>query len=158
MEGGAGGRADSGAAGGADAGAARTLSEEGRRPGRQVATLGVVTTLAVAWLNVALTGRLSLFFDLTFVVLCLVAALAVRPRDFFLVGVLPPLLMLATVTMLAVVARAAVADEVDSLVQAVVSGLAHHAGGLVTGYALTLGVLALRQLALRSSRRPRRIA
>jgi hypothetical protein len=105
----------------------------------------------VAGLNIALTDELSLFFDLTFVVLCLMAALSVRPRDFFVVGVLPPLLMLGTVTLLAVVARGAVAEEVDSLVQAVVSGLAHHAGALVAGYALALAILALRQVALRNS-------
>lgn len=136
-------------------GAARTLWDEGRKPGRQVVTLTTLAAVAVAWLNVGLSGRLSLFFDLTFVVLCLVAALAVRPRDFFVVGVLPPLLMLGVMTMLAMAARGAVADEVDGLVQAVVSGLAHHAGGLVAGYALTLAVLALRQVALRNSGRIR---
>ncbi|HEX6247456.1 MAG TPA: DUF6542 domain-containing protein [Nocardioidaceae bacterium] len=133
----------------------RTLWEEGRRPGRLVVTLSTLATLAVAWVNVSLTGRLSLFFDLTFVVVCLAAALAVRPRDMFVVGVMPPLLMLATVTLLAAADRGAVADEVDSLVQAVVSGLAHHAGGLVSGYAAALVVLALRQVALRNAGRLR---
>jgi hypothetical protein len=138
--------------------APRTLWDEGRKPGRQVATLSTLAAVAVAWLNVALSDRLSLFFDLTFVVLCLVAALSVHPRDFFVVGVLPPLLMLGVISMLAVTARGAVAEEVDSLVQAVVSGLAHHAGGLVAGYAIALGVLALRQVALRNSGRIRRTA
>jgi uncharacterized membrane protein (GlpM family) len=127
------------------------LWEEGRRPGRQVATLSLLTAYGLAGLDLLLTDRLSLFFDLTFVVLCLVAALAVRPRDFFVVGVLPPLLMFATVALLAVVARTAVAEEVDGLAQAIVSGLAHHAGALVAGYALALTVLALRQIALRNS-------
>lgn len=135
--------------------APRTLWEEGRRPGRQVVTLGALTAAAAAWLDVGLSGRLMLFFDVTFVVVCLAAALAVRPRDFFLVGVLPPLLMLGVVTMLAVSARGAVAEEVDGLVQAVVSGLAHHAGALAVGYVFTLGILALRQAVLgRSRRRP----
>lgn len=138
--------------------APRTLWEEGRLPGRQVVALTTLLAVGLAWLNVALTGRLSLFFDLTFVLLCVVAALAVRPRDFFAVGVLPPLLMLGVVTMLAATTRAAVADEVDSLVQAVVSGLAHHAGGLVAGYAPALLVLALRQVALRNAGPSRRTA
>jgi ATP/ADP translocase len=120
--------------------------------------LSTLTALAVAASNVLLTGELSLFFDLTFVVICLAAALAVRPRDFFVVGVLPPLLMLATITLLAVFAREAVAEVMDSLVQAVVSGLAHHAGALVAGYALALAVLALRQVALRNSGRLRTFA
>jgi ATP/ADP translocase len=116
-----------------------------------VVTLSLLAALALAGLNLLFTGQLSLFFDLTFVVLCLVAALAVRPRDFFAVGVLPPLLMLATVVLLASFARTAVAEEVDGLAQAVVSGLAHHAGALVAGYALALVVLALRQVALRNA-------
>ena len=37
------------------------------------------------------------------------------------------------------------ADPGDGFLQAVVSGLAHHAGSLVVGYALTLAILALRQ-------------
>lgn len=128
---------------------ARTLWEEGRLPGAQVAALALPAVLSTAALNLAMAGRLSLFFDLTFVVVCLVAAFAVRPRDFFVAGVLPPLLMLVTVTSLAALARGTVAEEVDSFAQAVVSGLAHHAGGLLAGYAAALIVLALRQIALR---------
>jgi hypothetical protein len=133
----------------------RTLWEEGRQPGRQVATVAVAVTLVVVVLNLLLSGRITLFFDLAFVAVCVGAALSVRPRDFFVVGVFPPLLMFFTVTMLALVDRSAVADGTDALVQAVVSGLAHHAGALVAGYALTLGVLALRQLARRNSGRIR---
>lgn len=131
--------------------AAPALWDEGRLHGRHVGVLSLLAVLGTAAFDLALTGRLSLFFDLTFVVLCLVAAFAVRPRDFFVVGVLPPFLMLVAVTALALTARGTIADEVDSLVQAVVSGLAHHAGGLIAGYATALLVLALRQAALRHS-------
>lgn len=120
-----------------------------------MAALAGAAVLLVAAVNLTLSGRVSLFFDLCFVVVCLAAGLAVHPRDFFLVGVLPPLLMLLAVTAVAAVDRAAVADEVDSLVQAVVSGLAHHAGALLAGYAAALVILALRQVALRASRRGR---
>lgn len=132
--------------------------EQGRRPGRGVVTLSTLAVLAVVWLDLGLNEGLSLLFDLSFVVLCLAGALAVRPRDFFVVGVLPPLLMLGTITVLALTVRGAVAEEVDSLVQAIVSGLAHHAGALVAGYALALAVLALRQVALKNSGRLRRFA
>ena len=107
--------------------------------------------LLAAILEVLLFDRLSVLFDVVFVAACVAAALAVRPRDFFMVGVLPPLLMLLTVLAFAIAARPVVADERDGLIQAMVSGLAHHAGALVLGYALTLGVLALRQVALRNS-------
>lgn len=108
----------------------------------------VVATTVVTLVNL-LFGRIGVVFDVAFVLICLGAALWVRPRDFFSIGVLPPLLLGFTVVVLAVVDRAAVAKAGDTFVQAVVSGLAHHALALVVGYALTLAVLALRQVALR---------
>lgn len=129
----------------------RTLWEEGRQPGRLVTHTAAVLALLVVVLDLALTDDITWVFDVAFVLVCLASALAVRPRDFFMVGVFPPLLMAAAIVILAVVARGSVADERDGLVQALVSGLAHHAGALVTGYTLTLAVLALRQVALRNS-------
>lgn len=120
-----------------------------------MATLAVLAALVVVVLDLLLTGRISLVFDLAFVAICVAAALSVRPRDFFVVGVMPPLLMLATILVLAAVSPGAVAQPVDGLIQAVVSGLAHHAGGLIAGYGLTLIILALRQLAIRNSGRLR---
>lgn len=136
----------------------RTLWEEGRQPGRKVVTLSVCVSAVIVTTDLALTEKLSLFYDLAFVTLCVVAALSVRPHDFFVVGVLPPLLMLATVLVLAFVDRGAIADKVDGVVQALVSGLAHHAGALVAGYGLVLGILALRQVAARNSGRIRTLA
>jgi hypothetical protein len=105
----------------------------------------------VVLLDLALFDGLTLLFDVAFVLVCTAAALSVRPRDFFGVGVLPPLLMAATVLVLALASRASVADPGDGPLQGFVSGLAHHAGALVTGYAVTLAILALRQVALRNS-------
>ena len=120
-----------------------------------MATLAVLAALVVVVLDLLLTSRISLFFDLAFIAICLTAAMSVRPRDFFVVGVLPPLLMLGTIVVLAAVARGAVAEPVDGLIQAVVSGLAHHAGGLIAGYGSTLGIIALRQMAIRNAGRIR---
>ncbi len=131
-----------------DTPSAPSLWEEGREPGREVAALGLALGLSVVALDVLLVERLSLFFDLCFVALCLLLALRVRPGDFFLVGVLPPLLMLAVVTLLAVVRPGAVARADDGLVQAVVSGLAHHAAALAAGYAVCLLTRAHRQRVL----------
>ena len=108
----------------------------------------VVALLGVTLVSL-LFGRIGVFFDIGFVLISLGAALWVRPRDFFSIGVLPPLLLGFTVVVLAVADRSAVAKAGDPFVQAVVSGLAHHALALVIGYALTLIVLALRQVALR---------
>jgi hypothetical protein len=107
--------------------------------------------LLVVLLDLQVFDHLTVMFDIVFVLVCVAAALAVRPRDFFLVGVFPPLLMAATIIVLAMMSRDAVADPGDGLLQTLVSGLAHHAGALVTGYGLTLAVLALRQVALRNA-------
>jgi hypothetical protein len=107
--------------------------------------------LLVVLAHLVLADELTWVFDVAFVLLCVSAALAVRPRDFFVVGVMPPLLMAGTMLLLAVVARSAIADPRDGAVQALVSGLAHHASALVLGYALVLGILALRQVAARNA-------
>ena len=111
----------------------------------------VLFLAAVVALDVLLDGRLGLPFDVALVVLSVVAALWVRARDFFTVGVLPPLLLAATVVILVAVDRGAVAHADDPALQAVVSGLAHHALALLVGYAATLAVLALRQVAIRNN-------
>jgi uncharacterized protein DUF6542 len=123
----------------------RTLWEEGREPGPQVVALGAALALTAVAIDVALVGRVSLFFDLCFVTMCVALALAVRPTDFFTVGVLPPLIMVGVFTLLGLTRPAAIADPRDGVVQAVVSGLSHHSGALVAGYLLCLGCLELRR-------------
>ncbi len=129
----------------------RTLWEEGTKPGPLVVLGAALLVLAVVLLDLAAFRGLTLLTDVCFVLVCAASALAVRPREFFVVGVLPPLLMAGTVVLLALVAREAVAEPADGFLQAVVSGLAHHAGALVAGYALTLALLALRQVARRNA-------
>lgn len=123
----------------------RTLWEEGRESGREVVALGFALALTVAGLDVATGVRVGVLFDLCFVVLCIALALAVRPDDFFVVGVLPPLLMGGLFALLAVAEPASIGDAGDGLVQATVSGLSHHSFALMAGYALCLGVLFVRQ-------------
>ena len=123
---------------------AEAFWEVGHEPGRQVVSLGVAVTLTAVSIDVALVGRLTLFFDLCFVVMCLGLAALVRRRDFYLVALLPPLLMTTVFGFVALVARSAVADPRDSLLQAVVSGVATHGVALFVGYALCLGWLGWR--------------
>lgn len=118
--------------------------DPGSESGRQVVALGVAATLTAVGIDIALAGRLTQFFDLSFVALCLVLAALVRRRDFFSVALLPPLLMIGVFTFVALVARDALADPRDSLVQAVVSGVATHGVGLFVGYVLCLGWLGWR--------------
>lgn len=120
------------------------LWEAGSERGHQVVALGAALSLTAVFLDVWLVGRLTIFFDLCFVALCLGLAALVRRQDFFLVALLPPLLMVAVFAFVSLVARDAVADPRDNLVQAVVSGVATHGVALFAGYALCLGWLAWR--------------
>lgn len=124
-----------------------TLWTDGLEPGRQAMALGAAALLSIVAFDVLVVGELSYFFDLSFVVLCLGLALVVRADDFFTVGVLPPLMMVATFTLLGLVGPETVAHPDDGVVQAVVTGLAHHSGALVAGYVLCLATLALRHRA-----------
>jgi hypothetical protein len=78
----------------------------------------------------------------------------VRPRDFFTVGVLPPLIMVVVFVLLGATRPAAVGHPDDSVVQAAISGLSSHSLALVLGYGLCLGCLAVRQRFLGQRRGP----
>ena len=112
---------------------------EGSAPGGEVAALASALVLTAAAAETAFVGRL-----------CLGAALMVRPRDFFTVGVLPPLLMAGTMVIVALNGPKVIAAAHDSVVQAVVTGLAHHSLALFAGYAVCLLTLLARQRAART--------
>lgn len=128
---------------------AKALWDVGLEPGRQVVSLGVAVALTVVAVDVVLVGRISLFFDLSFVALCLGLALLVRPRDFYMVALLPPGIMLAVFALLAFAEPASIADPGDGFVQSLVSGMVHHSPALVAGYLLCLGALLVRLRAAR---------
>jgi hypothetical protein len=131
----------------------RTLWEEGHEPGRQVVALGMALALTAVVLDQVIIGRVGLFFDVCFVLLCVATALAVRARDFFTVGVLPPMIMVVVFALLGATKPDVIADPGDGVIQAVVSGLSHHAGALVIGYLLCLATLAVRHRVLSQTRR-----
>ena len=107
--------------------------------------LGLALALSVTVLDLAVAGRVSLLFDLCFVIVCVALALAVRPEDFFTVGVLPPLIMVTVFAILGITRPGTIAHPGDGVVQAVVSGLSTHAVALGVGYGLCLACLAVRQ-------------
>lgn len=120
-------------------------------PGPRVAVLGASLVLTATALDVALSGELTLFFDLCFVTTCVLLGSVARPGDdsvaLSVVAVLPPALLVGLFVLLGLAAPGAVADADDGAVQVVVSGLALHAPALAVGYALFLGLLALRRRA-----------
>jgi hypothetical protein len=113
--------------------------------GSRVTRLAALAGVLVLSVDLAVFGHPNVIFDVGFVVICVGAALAVRPADFFRVGVLPPLLLLGLMTVAALVHRAWLGPADNGVLQAVVSGLAHRASGLLVAYLLTLAVLAMRQ-------------
>lgn len=130
---------------------APTLWEEGRWSSSRVTRFSIFACLLLAAADIAISGRVNDLFDIGFVALCIAMALAIRPSEFFNVGILPPLLILALCTVLSVVHRGWIAPSGDGFIQAIISGLAHHSGGLLAGYAVSLGILAIRTRVLRRS-------
>jgi hypothetical protein len=122
--------------------------EEGTWSGSRVTRLSVLLVFTLVALDLAVTRHLGPVFDVGFILLCGAMAMAVRQRDFFRVGVLPPLILFGLCLLLAVVWRSAIAQSGDSLIQAVISGLAHRSGALFIGYAVTLLLLAVRHRVL----------
>jgi hypothetical protein len=132
---------------------APTLWEEGRWSGRRVTRFSMLASALLVVTDLLATGRLERVFDSGFIVLCVGMALAIRPQDFFRVGVLPPMLLLGISVLLALGHRTAIAAADDGFVQSVISGLAHHSGPLLAGYALALAVLGIRARVLRRHER-----
>jgi hypothetical protein len=133
---------------------APTLWEEGRWSGTRVTRFSVFACLVLVATDIAVSGGLGWTFDIGFVLLCLGIALAVRPDDFFNVGVLPPMLLLGIFTVLGVADRSAIAPHGDGLMQSVISGLAHHSGALLVAHGGLLAVLAIRNRVLSRSSEP----
>lgn len=130
----------------------KTIWEQGHEPGRQMVVLGLAVALTAVALDLLLFDGVGLLFDLVFVALSVTLALRVRPSDFFTVGVLPPLVMVAMFVLVGAIRPGAVAHPDDGLVQAVISGLSGHSVALVVGYALCLTCLAVRQRFLQRHR------
>jgi hypothetical protein len=124
--------------------------------GSRTTRLAVLACVVLVAADLAATGRLDLTFDIGFAAVCTGTALAVRPRDFFSIGVLPPILLLLVCALLSLAHRSAIGGPGDGFVQGLVTGLAQHAGALAAGYALTLGVLAMRHRVIRRRARARR--
>ncbi len=106
-------------------------------PGRGVVLLTILVTAGVVGLNFALTTGVTFFFDLCFVVICLVAAIGVRRHDIFVAGVLPPFLYAAAIGSVAIIAPTVILES-GGLSKTFTTGLAEHAAALVAGYGVAL--------------------
>jgi hypothetical protein len=120
----------------------------GQASARQVAAVGLLGTLTIALVDLALGGRLSMFFDLGFITLCLGLGLLPRRESSYVVAFAPPLVLMASFALIGVVDAGVVGHPDDGMVQSVITGLTNHAAPLAIGYALCLGALGLRQRSL----------
>jgi hypothetical protein len=136
--------------------AAPTIWDEGTEPARRVVLLGVALMLTAAALDLVIGHDLGWIFDVGFVLLAATLALRVHPHDFFAISVTPPLLMLGLFVVIAAVDPAVIARADDGLIQATLTGLAHHPWALFVGYALCLAFLQIRRKRIATGRaRPR---
>lgn len=106
--------------------------------------MAMAATAAVASADVALTARLSMFFDLCFILVCLWAALVVRRRGLYAAGVLPPLLLGAVVAVLALRFPSAVTSSDLTFVSTWLTGLTLHGGALAAAHLVVLVIVGLR--------------
>jgi len=106
-------------------------------PGRGVIVGSTAAAAGVILLDFTLTGGLSMFFGLWFVVICLIGAMAVRRQDLFTTGVLAPLLFGALIALISLVAPSTFSD-VGGFGKVFPTGLTAHAGALVAGYGVAL--------------------
>lgn len=111
--------------------------------GRGVIVLSSAAAVLAVLTDFLLTGGLSMYFDLWFVVICLVGAMAVRKRDLFTAGVLAPLLFGALIALVSLVAPSTFAAG-GGFGKVFPTGLTEHAAALVAGYGVALFVVACR--------------
>ena len=119
---------------------------------QQVVAGAVVMTAAVVALDVTLTARLSMFFDLCFVLVGLWAALVVRRQGLYAAGVLPPLLLGAVVALLAVTMPTALTATHLGFVSTWLTGLAQHGIALGATHVVVLTIVGLRAGQARAER------
>jgi hypothetical protein len=112
-------------------------------PFRAVGGAAAVTATLAAF-DFALTHRLSLFFDLCFILVSLSAAMLVQRRGMFAVGVLPPLLMGAVVAAFALLFPSALTASHLAFVSTWLTGLAHHGGALAAAHVVVLALVGVR--------------
>lgn len=118
-------------------------------PGRGVIVISLAASGAAAVVDFGLTGGLTMFFDLCFVTICLIGAMAVRRADLFTTGVLAPLVFGAVIAVVSVVSPTAFVES-GGISRVFLTGLAVHAGALVAGYAVALATVWGRVVAART--------
>lgn len=134
-----------------------SLASQDLLPGQAV-VLAVMSLALVIALELLVEGRLAVLFGVAFVLVAWTVPLTVRPRGFFVAGILPPLLMTVVVVGFGLLAPDHLhGQDVEAGAGAfehVLAGFIDHATPLVVGQIGALLVLALRAGSLRSAAGP----
>jgi len=109
-----------------------------------VVWLGLLGTLTLAAVDLLLSGRLTMFFDLGFITLCLGLGRLPGKEASYVVAFAPPLVLTTTFVVLGLIDADLLGHPDDGAFAAVMSGLTGHATALGIGYALCLVGLGAR--------------
>lgn len=104
-----------------------------------------------------LHGSLGIVFSVGFTLIVILVSLWVGAQSLFTPGVLPPVLMLAAITLIAALAPSAIDTTADLenpvYFQRVLAGLLNQATALVIGHIVVLIIIAARRIRVRPARR-----
>ena len=118
---------------------------------RGIVVVALLTSSSAAWLEIALTGRLGWFFDVSFVLVSATNALAASGVAMYAPTIVPPVVLVAVLVIIAAVRPEAVQETGTppdaSLVQLVVVALVQHALALMLALGSALGIVGWRRLA-----------
>lgn len=116
---------------------------------RGMVTLAVVTMAGITALDL-IDGRIGVIFSLGFVLVVVTTAMAVDVRELFPAGVLPPVLLFATLLLLSIGFASAVAvegaDADAGLITRFLGAVIDHGLTLVVGHGLAIAVIVWRIL------------
>ncbi|HZK37208.1 MAG TPA: DUF6542 domain-containing protein [Aeromicrobium sp.] len=117
---------------------------------RQAVWLACASMAAITVVDIAVNQRIGLLFGASFVLVAITIPLSVNIGELFVPAILPPLLLIGTITVLTVIIPSSIqvdglADSAGAL-QRIIAGIIGQAAALVVGHLLALGVIGLRIL------------
>lgn len=117
---------------------------------RQAVGLACASMAAVTVVDIAVHQQIGLLFSISFVLIVITIPLTVHIGELFVPAILPPLLLIGTITVLTVIIPSSIqvdglADSAGAL-QRIIAGTIGQAAALVVGHLLALGVIGLRIL------------
>lgn len=115
---------------------------------RQAIVWACTAMAVVTFLDLIGDGRLGGLFSVGFILIAVTTPLSVDVRSLFAPGILPPLLMIASILTIAIIHPTAITSDglaaSAGTIQRLIAGIINQATALVVGHLLALAVIALR--------------